>query len=189
MSEDESLHEFVVDDDNGGYLPPTRPVEPLGAPGKMQPAKVLHPCFQSGSTRMRDSRRYLGKVYTVRLDYLARNKGSDTSDGFISIDFNGLGIISTVDHGGHATVSVEFHDKLSGRGYHFADNNSYSMGCLGKIGAFFAAKAADGNPATVHYKMHEYLGSKFEWQNYLPEGEDVTGKSDQHPGNTTNFSP
>ncbi|KAF9374209.1 hypothetical protein CPC16_001431 [Podila verticillata] len=148
MSEDESLHEFVVDDDNGGYLPPTRPAESLGVPGKMQPAKVLHPSFQSGSTRMRDSRRYL--------------------------DFNGLGIISTVDHGGHATVSVEFHDKLSGRGYHFADNNSYSMGCLGKIGAFFAAKAADGNPATVHYKMHEYLGSKFEWQNYLPEGEDVT---------------
>ncbi|KAF9298822.1 hypothetical protein BGZ74_009205 [Mortierella antarctica] len=149
MSEDESLHEFVVDDDNGGYLPPTRPVESHGASaGKMQPAKVLHPCFQSGSTRMRDSRRYL--------------------------DFNGLGIISTVDHGGNATVSVEFHDKLSGRGYHFADNNNYSMGCLGKIGAFFAAKAADGNPATVHYKMHEYLGSKFEWQNYLPEGEDVT---------------
>ncbi|KAF9315034.1 hypothetical protein BG003_003535 [Podila horticola] len=149
MSEDESLHEFVVDDDNGGYLPPTRPVESRGAAvGKMQPAKVLHPCFQSGSTRMRDSRRYL--------------------------DFNGLGIISTVDHGSNATVSVEFHDKLSGRGYHFADNNNYSMGCLGKIGAFFAAKAADGNPATVHYKMHEYLGSKFEWQNYLPEGEDVT---------------
>ncbi|KAG0029871.1 hypothetical protein BGZ82_007694 [Podila clonocystis] len=149
MSEDESLHEFVVDDDNGGYLPPTRPVESRGATvGKMQPAKVLHPCFQSGSTRMHDSRRYL--------------------------DFNGLGTISTVDHGGNATVSVEFHDKLSGRGYHFADNNNYSMGCLGKIGAFFAAKAADGNPATVHYKMHEYLGSKFEWQNYLPEGEDVT---------------
>lgn len=78
MSEDESLHEFVVDDDNGGYLPPTRPVESRGAAvGKMQPAKVLHPCFQSGSTRMRDSRRYLGKFAMVlRLDHLALKKNT-----------------------------------------------------------------------------------------------------------------
>ncbi|KAF9430621.1 hypothetical protein BGZ94_005626 [Podila epigama] len=151
MSEDESLNDFIVDDDSNKYKPTARSAETRRphATGKMQPAKVLHPCFQSGSTKMRDSRRYL--------------------------DFNGLGIISTVDHGsGTATISVEFHDKLSGRGYHFADNNNYSMGCLGKLGAFFAANAADGNPATIHYKMHEYLGSKFEWQNYLPEGEDVT---------------
>lgn len=74
MSEDESLHEFVVDDDNGGYLPPTRPAESRGEPGKMQPAKVLHPCFQSGSTRLRDSRRYLGKVVSMRFDHSAKKK-------------------------------------------------------------------------------------------------------------------
>jgi len=92
------------------------------------------------------------------------------------IAFNLLGLITTVDHGTHATISVEFHDKLTQRGYHFTDNNHYSMACLGMNGALFAAASVDGNPSTVFYKTSDNWATKSEWQVYLPDGEDATCK-------------
>ncbi|KAK3818541.1 MAG: hypothetical protein J3Q66DRAFT_368629 [Benniella sp.] len=88
--------------------------------------------------------------------------------------FNLLGLITSVSHGTHATVSVEFHDKVAHRGFHFMDNSHYSMACLGLSGTLFAAVAKDGNPSTVFYKTYDSWATKSEWQVYLPDGENVT---------------
>ncbi|KAG0210615.1 hypothetical protein BGX28_009140 [Mortierella sp. GBA30] len=150
LSDNESLNDFIVDDDNGGYLG-KKPAS-NGALSKsalvMQPAKELHPRFQSGSTSNNEERRYL--------------------------EFNLLGLITTVSHGTHATVSVEFHDKVAHRGYHFTDNSHFSMGCLGISGALFAAASLEGNPSTVFYKTYDSWATKSEWQVYLPAGEEAT---------------
>jgi hypothetical protein len=72
VSDNESLHDFIVDDENDGYLKE----KPSGASADkkaaargvtfssakaMQPVKTLHPRFQSGSTSADGQRRYLGK--------------------------------------------------------------------------------------------------------------------------------
>ncbi|GJJ69992.1 chromosome transmission fidelity protein 4 [Entomortierella parvispora] len=151
LSDNESLNDFIVDDENNnGYLEKRPPGVVGGSKSaqRLQAVKELHPAFQSGSTVLKDERRYLA--------------------------FNLLGLITTVDHGTHATISVEFHDKLTQRGYHFTDNNHYSMACLGMNGALFAAASSDGNPSTVFYKTSDSWATKSEWQIYLPDGEDAT---------------
>ncbi|KAF9996747.1 hypothetical protein BGZ65_007672, partial [Modicella reniformis] len=148
-SGDESLDDFIVEDETGTYLE-KKPVSGAQKSGlKTKAIKELHPRFQSGSTSTRDDRRYLA--------------------------FNLLGLITSVNHGTHATISVEFHDKVAYRGFHFLDNFHYSMACLGMTGTLFAAVASDGNPSTVFYKTYDSWATKSEWQVYLPEGEDVTG--------------
>ncbi|KAG0000372.1 hypothetical protein BGZ80_010757 [Entomortierella chlamydospora] len=148
LSDNESLKDFIVDDDNSAYL------QKKPAPNSLKPtlksfsAKELHPRFQPGSTSLRDERRYLA--------------------------FNLLGLITSVNHGTHATVSVEFHDKVAHRGYHFTDNFNYSMACLGLTGALFAAASAGETPSTVFYKTYDSWVTKSEWQISLPEGEDAT---------------
>ncbi|KAF9942582.1 hypothetical protein BGZ67_000806 [Mortierella alpina] len=150
LSDNESLNDFIVDDDNGGYLAKKPAVNGLGSKSglAMQLAKEMHPRFQSGATSSRDERRYL--------------------------EFNLLGLITSVNHGTHATVSVEFHDKVAHRGYHFTDNSHYSMACLGTSGALFAAVSVDDNPSTVFFKTYDSWATKSEWQVYLPVGEEVT---------------
>ncbi|KAF9576938.1 hypothetical protein EC968_000063 [Mortierella alpina] len=150
LSDNESLNDFIVDDDNGGYLAKKPAVNGLASRSglAMQPAKEMHPQFQSGATSPRDERRYL--------------------------EFNLLGLITSVNHGTHATVSVEFHDKVAHRGYHFTDNSHYSMACLGISGALFAAISVDDNPSTVFFKTYDSWATKSEWQVYLPVGEEVT---------------
>ncbi len=63
LSDNESLNDFIVDDDNGGYLAKKPVVNGSGSKSgvAMQLAKELHPRFQSGATSSRDERRYLGK--------------------------------------------------------------------------------------------------------------------------------
>ncbi|ORZ26584.1 WD40-repeat-containing domain protein [Lobosporangium transversale] len=149
LSDNESLRDFIVDDENDPYLQKkaSTGAQKSGALG-MRVAKALHPRFQPGSTAERDKRRYLA--------------------------FNLLGLITTVDHGNHATVSVEFHDKLTHRGYHFTDGSHYTMACLGMTGALFAAPERAETPSTVFFRTYDSWATKSEWQIFLPEGEDVT---------------
>ncbi|KAF9116766.1 hypothetical protein BGX27_011080 [Mortierella sp. AM989] len=148
LSENESLNDFIVDDDNSEYIQKKPIVNGSKSALNLQPAKELHPRLQPGSTSPQDGRRYLA--------------------------FNLLGLITSVNHGTHATVSVEFHDKVAHRGYHFTDNSNYSMACLGLTGTLFAATSADGNPSTVFYKTYDSWATKSEWLVFLPEGEDAT---------------
>lgn len=48
---------------------------------------------------------------------------------------------------------------------------------IGINGAIFAAPTTDDTPSTVYYKTHDSSLSKAEWQIYMPEGEDVIGKT------------
>ncbi|KAF9934592.1 hypothetical protein FBU30_001356 [Linnemannia zychae] len=156
VSDNESLHDFIVDDENGDYLKEksstgksgaTRGIT-FGSVKAMQPIKTLHPRFQSGSTSAIGQRRYLA--------------------------FNLLGLITYVDHSDHCTIVVEFHDKVTSRGFRFSDNSKFTLAYLGANGALFAARATDDNPSTVYYKTHDSSLSKSEWRIYLPPGEDVT---------------
>ncbi|KAF9142463.1 hypothetical protein BG015_000851 [Linnemannia schmuckeri] len=160
VSDDESLHDFVVDDEHGHYIQErtsgasaeknaTARGVSFSSAKAMQPVKVLHPRFQPGATSSDGQRRYLA--------------------------FNLLGLITSVQHENRCTVVVEFHDKVTSRGFRFSDNSKFSMAYLGINGAIFAAPTIDENPSTVYYKTHDSSLSKSEWQIYLPEGEDVTG--------------
>ncbi|KAG0309029.1 hypothetical protein BGZ98_005711 [Dissophora globulifera] len=148
MSDNESLNDFIVEDETGTYLEKKPVTSSQKSSTIMRAAKELHPRFHSGATVQRDERRYLA--------------------------FNLLGLVTSVNHGTHATVSVEFHDKVAHRGYHFTDNFQFSMACLGMTGTLFAAEANDGNPSTVFYKTYDSWATKSEWQVYLPEGENAT---------------
>lgn len=73
VSDNESLHDFIVDDENDDYLKgktsgasaeknaAARGVT-FSSAKAMQPVKALHPRFQSGSTSANGQRRYLGKI-------------------------------------------------------------------------------------------------------------------------------
>ncbi|KAF9194749.1 hypothetical protein BGZ51_007978 [Haplosporangium sp. Z 767] len=149
LDDNESLNDFIVEDDESSKYLEKRPTgKAANSRGAMQERKELHPPIQSGSTSEHADRRYL--------------------------EFNLLGLITTVNQGTHATVSVEFHDKVTHRGYHFTDNSRFSMACLGTSGALFAAISIDDSPSTVFYKTYDSWATKSEWQVYLPEGEDVT---------------
>ncbi|KAG0281700.1 hypothetical protein BGZ95_000040 [Linnemannia exigua] len=165
VTDNESLSNFVVDDENNDYINGT--TNEVSAEKRatthgvtfnsasngrhaMQPVKILHPRFQSGSTSPVGQRRYLA--------------------------FNLLGLITSVEHDGHCTVVVEFHDKVTSRGFRFSDNSRFSLAYLGTNGAIFAAPSYGETRSTVFYKTHESSLSKSEWQIYLPPGEDVTGK-------------
>ncbi|KAG0380187.1 hypothetical protein BGX24_009701 [Mortierella sp. AD032] len=162
-TDNESLSNFVVDDENNDYSNGTtnevsteRRATTHGVTfssasiGRhaMQPLKTLHPRFQSGSTSPAGQRRYLA--------------------------FNLLGLITSVEHEGHCTVVVEFHDKVTSRGFRFTDSSRFSLAYLGTNGAIFAAPSYGDTRSTVFYKTHESSLSKSEWQIYLPPGEDVT---------------
>lgn len=56
-----------------------------------------------------------------------------------------LGAIFVGDQDTHHTVTVEFHDKSSRKGYNFADNSKYDMASLGKILQVLARLLAYGN--------------------------------------------
>ncbi|KAF9198016.1 hypothetical protein BGZ49_001301 [Haplosporangium sp. Z 27] len=148
LSDNESLNDFIVEEENDGYIPKKAVVNGVKPALKTVSAKELHPRFQPGATSARDERRYLA--------------------------FNLLGLITRINHGTHATVSVEFHDKIAHRGYHFTDNSNYTMACLGLTGTLFASAAVDGDPSTVFYKTYDSWITKSEWQISLPEGEEAT---------------
>ncbi|KAG0052955.1 hypothetical protein BGZ83_001881 [Gryganskiella cystojenkinii] len=154
VSDSESVLNFIVDDEDSTkkYLkrrPAGAPSTKTGSAPIMQAAKELHPRFQSGSTLENDQKKR----------YLA---------------FNMFGSISTLSHGDYSTISVDFHDKVTPKGYRFKDSSHFSMACLGRSGVLFAAPAKDKNPCTVFYKSGTSWDAKSEWQIYLPVGEDVT---------------
>jgi len=65
LSDNESLNDFIVDDEsNNGYLDKRPPGSAGGSKTaqRLQAAKELHPAFQSGSTALKDERRYLGML-------------------------------------------------------------------------------------------------------------------------------
>ncbi|KAK3818557.1 MAG: hypothetical protein J3Q66DRAFT_439624 [Benniella sp.] len=75
----------------------------------------------------------------------------------------------------HATVLVEFYDKVAHRGFHFMDNSHYPITCLaGLTGTLFAAVTIGGNPSTLSCKTYDSWATTSEWQVYLPDGENVT---------------
>ncbi|ORX80348.1 WD40 repeat-like protein [Basidiobolus meristosporus CBS 931.73] len=87
--------------------------------------------------------------------------------------FNMTGVIISIDQGDHATVTVEFHDKSTHRGFHFSDPYKYSHAYLGKRGALFAVKSHDEVASTVFYRPFESWATKSEWTVQLPPGEDA----------------
>lgn len=121
---------------------------------------TLQSPFQSGATPKQVDRRYLA--------------------------FNLLGVISTIDHGTHSTVSVDFHDRGSHRSYHFTDNYNYSMAYLGESGAMFAVESSAGlgeegkdgegrNLSVLFCRPYESWTNNSEWLVHLPAGEDAKG--------------
>ncbi|KAF9129281.1 hypothetical protein BGW39_004292 [Mortierella sp. 14UC] len=163
VSDNESLSNFVVDDENNDYTKESTSDAPTekratahgvtfssAANGRyaMQPAKTLHPRFQPGSTTPVAQKRYLA--------------------------FNLQGLITSVEHEGHCTVMVEFHDKVTSRGFRFTDTSRFSLAYLGINGAIFAAPSYGEIRSTVFYKTHDSSLSKSEWQIDMPPGEDVT---------------
>lgn len=76
VSDNESLHDFIVDDEHGHYIPEkingasaekianARGVS-FSSAKAMQPLKTLHPRFQPGATSSDGQRRYLGKLYMI----------------------------------------------------------------------------------------------------------------------------
>ncbi|KAK9710398.1 DNA polymerase alpha accessory factor Mcl1 [Basidiobolus ranarum] len=87
--------------------------------------------------------------------------------------FNMTGVIISIDQGDHATVTVEFHDKSTHRGFHFTDPYKYTHAYLGKRGALFGVKSHDEVASTVFYRPFESWATKSEWTVQLPPGEDV----------------
>lgn len=62
LSDNESLNDFIVEDETNGVYLEKRPAGvPVGTK-RMQAVKTLHPSFQSGSTSLKDERRYLGML-------------------------------------------------------------------------------------------------------------------------------
>ncbi|KAF9168010.1 hypothetical protein DFQ26_001990 [Actinomortierella ambigua] len=149
LSESDPLRDFIEDDDDGAYVNTKPPAALSGRPATAtQVTHVLHPRVQPGSTPLQDKRRYLA--------------------------FNLLGIITSVQHDqSHSTVSVEFHDKVAHRGYHFTDTSNFSMASLGENGALYASESKDERPSTVYFKTHDSWASKSEWQVFLNPGEEA----------------
>ncbi|RUP20388.1 hypothetical protein BC936DRAFT_139248 [Jimgerdemannia flammicorona] len=174
MDHDEysDLDDFVVDDDGAGYVAKRKDENKKSALlttgttyglfiNAGASTIVLQPPFQSGATPKRTDRRYLA--------------------------FNLLGIVSSIDHGTHSTVSVDFHDRGSHRNYYFTDHYNYSMAYLGERGAMYAVESSAGlskgndedkngtgrNPSVLFYRPYESWTSNSEWLVHLPPGEDV----------------
>ena len=73
VSDDESLHDFIVDDEHGHYIP-EKASDPsaektatargvsFGSAKAMRPLKTLHSRFQPGATSSDGQRRYLGRI-------------------------------------------------------------------------------------------------------------------------------
>lgn len=89
--------------------------------------------------------------------------------------FNTIGVITSVKHADHNTVSVDFHDKSSdfSRPFHFTDHLKYTLGYLGERGALFASKATYENPSTVFYRPFQTWSGKGDWTIQLPQSENA----------------
>ncbi|KAF9975966.1 hypothetical protein BGZ73_000192 [Actinomortierella ambigua] len=148
LSESDPLRDFI-DDDDGAYVNTKHPTASSGrSASATHVPQALHPRVQPGCTPLQDKRRYLA--------------------------FNLLGIITSVQHdSSHSTVSVEFHDKVAHRGYHFTDTSNFSMASLGENGGLYASESKDERPSTVYFKTHDSWASKSEWQVYLNPGEEA----------------
>jgi chromosome transmission fidelity protein 4 len=84
-----------------------------------------------------------------------------------------IGVVDATDQETHQVVNVEFHDKSARRGYHFSDQNKYTMASLGEQGIVYACPSADGTPSMVHYRGYDSWASASDWQVSLPAGEDA----------------
>ncbi|KAF9439002.1 hypothetical protein BGZ76_001897 [Entomortierella beljakovae] len=65
LSENESLNDFIVDDDNSGYVAKKPASSGQKSALKSFSAKELHPRFHTGSTTQQDKRRFLGSISRV----------------------------------------------------------------------------------------------------------------------------
>ncbi|CAG8481470.1 6831_t:CDS:10 [Paraglomus occultum] len=139
------LDDFVEDDDGAGYVP-KKPAYAMDRKSNVDISTPQKP-FQPGSTPEKEKSRYLV--------------------------FNLIGCITTLDQGTHSTVSVEYLDKSVCRPYHFTDLYNFSMGCLGRQGAAFAAESSTGGPSVISFQP-ETRNSRGEWTLELPSGECVT---------------
>lgn len=149
--------DFIVDDDNGGYVEQNkkRGSDHLGtvAPRPKRPAYAawapdIHEAFQPGSTPWRGNRRYLC--------------------------LNLVGFVWTVDQDTHHTVTVEFYDRDSYRDFHFTDPYLYDKACLNENGTLFSCQPKDSTPATLYYRPHESWTTKSDWKILLPKGEEIS---------------
>lgn len=88
--------------------------------------------------------------------------------------FNMIGVVDATDQETHNVVNVEFHDTSARRGYHFSDQNKYSMASLGEQGIAYAAPSDKdlGTPSVVHYRPYDSWGSSAEWTVNLLDGEE-----------------
>ncbi|KZT43647.1 WD40 repeat-like protein [Sistotremastrum suecicum HHB10207 ss-3] len=139
--------DWIIDDLDTGHveLPKAKPVDPY-AREMVNVTKAQSP-FQSGSTPMRNKKRYLA--------------------------FNAIGVISVTDQETHHVVNIEFHDRSSKKGFHFQDYLRYNIGSLGEQGALFACPPEAGHPAQVTYKGFSSWSPSTEWTYEFPESEHV----------------
>ncbi|KAI9725504.1 MAG: hypothetical protein M1828_003175 [Chrysothrix sp. TS-e1954] len=159
-SDNDSLKEFVEDDDGAGYVPQVngfgkRPIGDAGAYGPAAKRRAqqwepqVHDSFQPGSAPWRGDRRYLC--------------------------LNLLGVVWTVDQGNHHTVSIEFYDRDYHRDFHFPEHFKYDKACLTEKGTLFASSQSDSQPAQIYFRPHEYwTPERADWRKSLPQGESVT---------------
>jgi chromosome transmission fidelity protein 4 len=157
---DDDMDGWIENDDNGGYLEPSRlgkrklgdvldggdPKRP--ALGSIVWSPTIHEPFQPSATPWRGKRRYLC--------------------------LNMVGFVWTVDQGTHNTVTIEFHDRESYRDVHFTDQFLQDKACLNESGALFSCQSDNGNPAMLYYRPHETWTNRADWRTSLPEGEEIT---------------
>ncbi|KAA8894235.1 WD40-repeat-containing domain protein [Sphaerosporella brunnea] len=161
MEVDDDLDGWIVNDDDGGYLEPSRlGKRKLDAGGVLngrhskRPAissiwsPEIHEPFQPSATPWRGKRRYLC--------------------------LNMVGFVWTVDQGTHNTVTIEFHDRESFRDVHFTDQFLQDKACLNEYGALFSCQPDSGSPAMLYYRSHESWTNRADWRTSLPEGEEIT---------------
>ncbi|OLL24004.1 Minichromosome loss protein 1 [Neolecta irregularis DAH-3] len=154
---------WIEDDDGAGYIPDLstrkRHATDFDAPqfkrrayGSVQ--ANIHESFQPGSTPWRGSRRYLA--------------------------LNLTGVVWSVDQETHNTITVEFFDTGTHRGYHFTDHFKYDKACLDTYGAVYSSPAIGESGAIIHYRPNETWTEKQDWQVVLPRGEEITSLALSH---------
>ena len=150
------LDDFVVDDDGAGYAPVLKRGAQDDLDGHASKRRLLnlpqiHEAFQPGSTPWRGNRKYLC--------------------------LNLIGVIWTVDQGGHNSVTVEFYDHEFHRDFHFTDTYRYDKACLNENGALFSCQPKGETPAAVFYRPHETWTQRSDWRTELPKGETIHAMS------------
>lgn len=103
----------------------------------------------------------------------------------ISLAFNMIGVVDATDQETHNVVNVEFHDTSARRGYHFSDQNKYTMASLGEQGIAYAAQSDKelGTASVVHYRPYDLWGSSAEWTVNLLDGEEPVAIAAGGPAN------